>query len=72
MQSAPRTTGTDLTLQQEIDDAGTMQDTAKIARLARACLGLTQGKFSHHGNVSPDTIRNGEQGKRYPAGTHDS
>ena len=45
-----------------------MQDTAKFARRVRERLGLTQLEFSHRIDVSLDTIRNWEQGKRAPRG----
>jgi len=45
-----------------------MQDAAKYARRVRKRLGLTQAEFSLRIGVSIDTIRNWEQGKRYPTG----
>lgn len=62
------TTEHDLTLQQQIDDAEAAQDVAKFARRVRKRLGLTQLEFSHRIDVSLDTIRNWEQGKRCPTG----
>ena len=50
------------------DDADAMQDAAKFARRVRTRLGLTQLEFSHRIDVSLDTIRNWEQGKRCPTG----
>ena len=58
----------DLTLQQQMDDAQAMLDTARFARRVRKRLGLTQLEFSHRIDVSLDTIRNWEQGKRCPTG----
>jgi putative transcriptional regulator len=62
------TTEHDLSLQQRRDDAEAMQDAAKFARRVRKRLGLTQLEFSHRIDVSLDTIRNWEQGKRCPTG----
>src|SRR3990172_8740124 len=62
------TTEHDLTLQQQINDAEAAQDVAKFARRVRKRLGLTQLEFSHRIDVSLDTIRNWEQGKRCPTG----
>ena len=62
------TTEHDLSVQQKMDDAEAMQDTAKFARRVRKRLGLTQLEFSDRIDVSLDTIRNWEQGKRCPTG----
>jgi len=45
-----------------------MQDAAKFARRVRRRLGLSQAAFSQRIDVSLDTIRNWEQGKRCPTG----
>lgn len=45
-----------------------MQDAARFARRVRKRLGLTQLEFSERIDVSLDTIRNWEQGKRRPTG----
>ncbi|MGD0960593.1 MAG: helix-turn-helix domain-containing protein [Methylomonas sp.] len=58
----------DITAQQRIDDANAMLDAAKYARRVRKRLGLSQAEFSKHINVSLETIRNWEQGKRCPTG----
>ena len=50
------------------DEAVAMQDTAKFARRVRKRLGLSQVEFSERIDVSLDTIRNWEQGKRRPTG----
>jgi putative transcriptional regulator len=50
------------------DEAEAMQDAAKFARRVRKRLGLSQAEFSHRIDVSLDTIRNWEQGKRCPTG----
>lgn len=58
----------DITLQMAQDDAEAMQDAAKFARRVRRRLGLSQLEFSHRIDVSLETIRNWEQGKRRPTG----
>jgi DNA-binding transcriptional regulator YiaG/predicted nucleotidyltransferase len=62
------TTEHDITVQQHADDMEAMQDTARFARRVRRRLGLTQLEFSQRIDVSLDTIRNWEQGKRRPTG----
>lgn len=62
------TTEKDITLHQATDEAAAMQDAAKFARRVRKRLGLSQAEFSQRIDVSLDTIRNWEQGKRRPTG----
>ncbi len=62
------TTEADLALQQAEDDADAMQDAARFVRRVRRRLGLTQQDFARRIDVPLDTIRNWEQGKRYPTG----
>jgi len=62
------TTEEDIARQQKADDAELMQDAARYARRVRKRLGLTQREFSRRIDVSLDTIRNWEQGKRRPTG----
>lgn len=62
------TTERDIIQQQQADDALAMLDAAKFARRVRKRLGLTQREFSQRIEVSLDTIRNWEQGKRSPTG----
>ena len=50
------------------DDANAMRDTAKFARRVRRRLGFSQVEFAERIDVSLDTIRNWEQGKRSPTG----
>lgn len=57
-----------IALQMVADDAEAMQDAAKFARRVRKRLGLSQLEFSHRIDVSLETIRNWEQGKRRPTG----
>ena len=58
----------DIVLQMAKDDAEAMQDAAKFTRRVRRRLGLSQLEFSQRINVSLETIRNWEQGKRRPTG----
>lgn len=62
------TTEKDIAMQQAADAAEAMQDAAKFARRVRKRLGLTQAEFSECIDVSLETIRNWEQGKRSPTG----
>lgn len=50
------------------DDAAAMQDAAKFARRVRRRLGFSQAEFATRIDVSLETIRNWEQGKRCPTG----
>jgi len=58
----------DIAAHQAADEAEALQDAAKFARRVRKRLGLSQSEFSHRIDVSLDTIRNWEQGKRRPTG----
>lgn len=51
-----------------VDNEDAMQDAAKFARRVRKRLGLSQAEFSVRIDVSLETIRNWEQGKRSPTG----
>ena len=62
------TTEQDIARQQQQDDAEAMRDMAKYARRVRKRLGLSQQEFARRINVSLETIRNWEQGKRRPTG----
>lgn len=62
------TTEADIAKHQAIDEVDAMLDAAKFARRVRRRLGLTQVEFSHRLDISLDTIRNWEQGKRCPTG----
>lgn len=62
------TTERDIAKQQQLDDAEAMLDAAKFARRVRKRLGLSQSEFSRRIDVSLETIRNWEQGKRCPTG----
>ena len=65
---ADATTEADIAKQAAADEAEAMQDAAKFARRVRKRLGLSQAEFSERIDVSLDTIRNWEQGKRSPTG----
>ena len=62
------TSEADLKAQQKIDDAAAAHDAALFAQRVRKRLGLTQLEFSRRIDVSLETIRNWEQGKRSPTG----
>jgi putative transcriptional regulator len=62
------TSDKDIELQMAQDNDEAMQDAAKFARRVRRRLGLSQLEFSHRIDVSLETIRNWEQGKRRPTG----
>lgn len=53
---------------QKEDDAEAMQDAAKYVKRVRERIGLSQQEFSNRIEVSLETIRNWEQGKRCPTG----
>ncbi len=50
------------------DTMASMQDAAKFARRVRRRLGFSQAEFATRIDVSLETIRNWEQGKRSPTG----
>lgn len=58
----------DIASHQAEDDANAMLDSAKFTRRVRRRLGLSQVEFAERIDVSLDTIRNWEQGKRCPTG----
>ena len=62
------TTEADIAAQAAQDDALSMQDAAKFARRVRRRLGFSQVEFASRIDVSLETIRNWEQGKRSPTG----
>ena len=51
------------------DEAEAKQEMAQYIRQLRQRLKFSQKEFAHCINVSLETIRNWEQGKRYPSGT---
>ena len=62
------TTETQIAQHAAEDDAAAMQDAAKFARRVRRRLGFSQAEFAARIDVSLETIRNWEQGKRSPTG----
>jgi putative transcriptional regulator len=62
------TTETDIAKHKAADDAEALLDVAKFARRVRRRLGFSQLEFAERIDVSLDTIRNWEQGKRSPTG----
>ena len=62
------TTEDEILAQQAADEVQTRQDAARFVRRVRKRLGLSQAEFSSRIDVSVDTIRNWEQGKRCPTG----
>lgn len=62
------TTETQIAAHTAEDDAAAMQDAAKFARRVRRRLGFSQAEFATRIDVSLETIRNWEQGKRSPTG----
>jgi putative transcriptional regulator len=62
------TTDAQIAIQMAQDDALAIQDAAKFARRVRRRLGFSQAEFATRIDVSLETIRNWEQGKRSPTG----
>ena len=62
------TTEEEIIAQQAADEAQARQDAARFVHRVRKRLGLSQAEFSSRIDVSVNTIRNWEQGKRCPTG----
>ncbi len=62
------TTEADIARHKREDEAEALQDMARRTRQIRQRIGLSQMELARRINVSPETIRNWEQGKRYPTG----
>lgn len=62
------TTEEEISAQMLADEQESMLDAAKFARRVRKRLGLSQAQLSERIDVSVETIRNWEQGRRYPTG----
>ena len=62
------TTEADIALQEREDEAEALQDMARYTRRIRRRLGLSQTELARRIDVSHETIRNWEQGKRSPTG----
>jgi len=62
------TTDADIAKHIAEDEANALLDAAKFARRVRRRLGFSQAEFAERIDVSLETIRNWEQGKRSPTG----
>jgi len=62
------TTEDEIRAQMLADEKDSLQDAAKFATRVRKRLGLSQAEMSRRIEVSVETIRNWEQGRRYPTG----
>jgi putative transcriptional regulator len=62
------TTQAEISRHKAADDANAAVDAAKFVRRVRRRLGFSQAEFAQRIDVSLDTIRNWEQGKRCPTG----
>ena len=62
------TTEAEIALQEQEDGAEALQDMARYTRRVRRRMGLSQTELARRIDVSPETIRNWEQGKRSPTG----
>ena len=62
------TTEAEIALQEQEDEAEALQDMARYTRRIRRRLGLSQMEMARRIDVSHETIRNWEQGKRCPTG----
>ena len=62
------TTEAEVALQQQEDEEEAMRDMGRYARRVRRRLGLSQTELARRIDVSRETIRNWEQGKRCPTG----
>jgi putative transcriptional regulator len=67
-QRVDATTEADIAQHMAQDEAMATADAAKFARRVRRRLGFSQAEFAQRIDVSLDTIRNWEQGKRCPTG----
>lgn len=63
------TTDEDIREQIRRDEADAMQEMGRYVRTIRARVGMSQRDFAHATGVSVDTLRNWEQGRRYPTAT---
>jgi len=62
------TSEAEIAAQERKDEADAMHDMARYARRVRRRLGLSQTELARRIDVSHETIRNWEQGKRCPTG----
>ena len=61
-------TEAEIALQEREDEDEAVQDMARYTRRIRRRMGLSQTELARRIAVSPETIRNWEQGKRCPTG----
>ena len=61
-------TEAEIAMQEREDEAGALQDMARYTRRVRRRMGVSQTELARRIAVSPETIRNWEQGKRCPTG----
>ena len=62
------TTEAEIALQEQEDETEALRDMARYTRRIRRRLGLSQIELARRIDVSHETIRNWEQGKRCPTG----
>ncbi len=62
------TTEAEIAAQEREDEAEALQDMARYVRRVRRRMGLSQTELAWRIDVSPETIRNREQGKHCPTG----
>ena len=62
------TTEAEIAAQEREDEAEALQDMARYTRRVRRRMGPSQMELARRIDVSPETIRNWEQGKRCPTG----
>ncbi len=62
------TTEAEIAAQEREDEAEALQDMARYTRRVRRRMGLSQTELARRIDVSLETIRNWEQGKRCPTG----
>ena len=62
------TTEADIQRHMAEDDADAMKDAAAYAKRVRRRFGMTQAVFAFRIGVPVNTVRNWEQGKRFPTG----
>ena len=61
-------TGAEIAAQEQEDEAEAKQDMARYVRRVRRRLGLSQTELARRIDVPHETIRDWEQGKRWPTG----
>lgn len=62
------TTEEDIARHKREDEAEALQEMADDIRQLRKRMHLSQREFAKRLRISPDTVRNWEQGKRFPSG----